>query len=38
MGIRTDYHISCNRKTLLGKEGMFDTHLTDFEVIGDLVF
>ena len=37
MGISTDYNVSGNCKTFFGKECMLDTHLTDFEIVGDLI-
>ena len=37
MGIRTDNHISGYGKTFLGKKRMLNTHLTDFEIVGDLI-
>ena len=37
MGIRTDDHIPGYGKTFLRKQGMFDTHLSHFEIIRDLI-
>ena len=37
MGIRTDDHISGYGKSFLRKQGMLDSHLSHFKVIGDLI-
>ena len=37
MGIRTDDHITCNRQSFLGQQSVFDTHLSHFKVIGNLI-
>ena len=37
VGIRADNHISGNRESFLGQEGMFDSHLSHFKIIGDFI-